>query len=232
MIEIQPSLRGFALVLLTGLVLSAPARAELVLSDLVVEIPFGKNSRKDIELWNDSEERSFIEITPAEIINPGQSSEMRRETPNPEQLGLLVSPNRMILEPGQHKVIRLAVIAPPAERERVYRVTVKPVVGDISAGQSGLKVLVGYDVLVMVRPGVPAPKIFGSREGRTLVIHNEGNSSAELLNGKQCVSAGKNCSDLPGKRLYAGAEWRQSLSSDGPVEYRIKLGSQTTTIRF
>jgi len=232
MIEIRSNLRSSALVLLAGLALSAPARAELVLSDLVVEIQLGKDSRKDIELWNNSEERSFIEITPAEIINPGQSSEMRRETPNPEQLGLLVSPNRMILEPGQHKVMRLAVIAPPGERERVYRVTVKPVVGDISADQSGLKVLVGYDVLVMVRLGVPVPKIVGSREGRTLIIHNEGNSSAELLNGKQCASAGKNCSELPGKRLYAGAEWRQSLNSDGPVEYRVKLGSQTTTVRF
>lgn len=96
MIEIRSNLRGSALVLLAGLALSAPARAELVLSDLVVEIQLGKDSRKDIELWNNSEERSFIEITPAEIINPGQSSEMRRETPNPEQLGLLVSPNRMI----------------------------------------------------------------------------------------------------------------------------------------
>jgi P pilus assembly chaperone PapD len=212
--------------------LTAPAGAELVVSDLVVELQPGKNSRKDIELWNNSDERSYVEITPAEIINPGQLSEVRREFSNPEKLGLLVAPNRMILEPGQHKAIRIAAIAPPADRERVYRVTVKPVVGDISEGQSGLKILVGYDVLAMVRPANLVPKIVGSRAGRTLVVRNEGNSSVELLNGKQCVSVDKGCSALAGKRLYSGAEWRLQLTGDGPIEYSIKLGEQMSTVRF
>lgn len=212
--------------------LAAPADAELVVSDLVVVLQPGKNSRKDIELWNNSDERSYVEITPAEIINAGQSSEMRRELVDPEKLGLLVSPNRMVLEPGQHKAIRIAAIAPPADWERVYRVTVKPVVGDISDGQSGLKILVGYDVLTMVRPANPVPKIVGNREGRTLVVRNEGNSSIELLNGKQCVTADKDCSALAGKRLYSGAEWRLLLTGDGPIEYSIKLGEQISTVRF
>jgi P pilus assembly chaperone PapD len=212
--------------------LAAPAGAELVVSDLVVVLQPGKNSRKDIELWNNSDARSYIEITPAEIINPGQSSEVRQELVDPEKLGLLVSPNRMILEPGQHKAIRIAAIAPPADRERVYRVTVKPVVGDISEGQSGLKILVGYDILTMVRPANLMPKIVGSREGRTLVVRNEGNSSVELLNGKQCATAGKGCFALAGKRLYSGAEWRLPLAGDGPIEYSVKLGEQMSTVRF
>ena len=230
MIGYKSLVRAMALIWLIGA--TAPAHSELVLSDLVVELEPGKNSRKDIELWNNSDERYYVEITPAEILNPGQSSEMRREVPNPEQLGLLVSPNRMILEPGQHKVIRVAAIVSPVERERVYRVTVKPVVGDISDGQAGLKILVGYDVLTMVRPGNPAPKIVGGREGRTLVVRNEGNSSAELLNGKQCVAPGKGCTALRGKRLYSGAEWRLELPGDGPVEYSVKLGTQFSTVRF
>jgi P pilus assembly chaperone PapD len=217
---------------LAATVLSAPAGAELVLSDLVVELVPGKEIRKDIELWNDSDERSYVEISPAEIVNAGQSSETRRQIPDPEQLGLLVSPNRMILEPGQHKVIRIAAISPVVERERVYRVTVKPVVGDVSEGQSGLKLLVGYDVLAIVRPTNPTPKIVGNREGRTLVIRNEGNSSAELLNGKQCVTAGERCSALPGKRLYSGAQWRLQLQGDGPIEYSVKLGEKLSTVRF
>jgi P pilus assembly chaperone PapD len=197
-----------------------------------VELEPGKNSRKDIELWNNSGERYFVEITPAEILSPGLPSERRREVPNPEQLGLLVSPNRMILEPGQHKVIRVAAIVSPVERERVYRVTVKPVVGDIADGQAGLKILVGYDVLTLVRPSNPIPKIIGEREGRSLIIRNEGNSSAELLNGKQCATPGKSCTPLRGKRLYPGAEWRLELPGDGPVEFSVKLGAQNSSVRF
>jgi P pilus assembly chaperone PapD len=154
------------------------------------------------------------------------------QEPDPERLGLLVSPNRLILEPGQHKVVRIAAITAPATSERIYRVTVKPVVGELSGEQSGLKVLVGYDVLAIIRPENPVPRISGNRNGRTLIIRNDGNSSAELMNGKQCQHAETNCAKLPGKRLYAGAEWRQTLSSDGPVEYSIKLGSRLTTIRF
>lgn len=212
--------------------LSTPAYAELVLSDLVVELVQGKSIRKDIELWNDSNERSYVEISPAEIVNAGQPSESRRQLSDPEQLGLLVSPNRMILEPGQHKIIRIAAISPAVERDRVYRVTVKPVVGDFSEGQSGLKLLVGYDVLAIVRPSKPMPKIVGSRDGQTLIVRNEGNSSAELLSGKQCAKAGASCSALPGKRLYSGAEWRVQLPGDGPIEFSVKYGEQLSTVRF
>jgi P pilus assembly chaperone PapD len=224
--------RNAALAALAAMSTFAPAHAELVLSDLVVELLPGKESRKDIELWNDSDERSYVEISPAEIVNAGQPSESRRVLPDPEQLGLLVSPNRMILEPGQHKIIRIAAIAPSADRERIYRITVKPVVGDISAEQSGLKVLVGYDVLTMVRPANPAPRIVGSRDGNNLVVRNEGNASTELLNGKQCEAPGKACSELPGKRLYAGAEWRLPLERSGPIEYSVKLGQKLSTVRF
>jgi hypothetical protein len=84
----------------------------------------------------------------------------------------------------------------------------------------------------MVRPANPVPKIVGSREGRTLVVRNEGNSSAELLNGKQCVTVDKGCSALVGKRLYSGAEWKLQLTGDGPIEYSVKLGAQMSTVRF
>lgn len=212
--------------------LASPADCEIVLSDLIVELQPGQIIRKDIELWNNSNERTFVEIAPAEITSPGRPEETRVSEPNPERLGLLVSPNRLILEPGQHKVIRIAAIARMGEAERVYRVTVKPVVGEVRGEHSGLKLLVGYDVLVLVRPTNPAPKITGVREGRVLIVRNEGNSSAELLEGKQCASVSRVCEALPGKRIYAGAEWRQTLGSDGPVEYRIKYGRVMSTQRF
>lgn len=209
----------------------APAHGELVLSNLIVELQAGRNSRSDIEIWNNSDERSYVTIAPAEIVDPGRPTEFRREEADPERLGLLVSPSRMILEPGQHKVIRIATISPLAERERVYRVTVKPVIGEISSDQSGLKVLVGYDVLTIVRPGEPLQKVVGRRENGSLIVRNEGNISVELQEGRQC-DAQRECTNLPGKRLYAGAEWRQQLPGSGPVEYSIKYGRQIVPTRF
>lgn len=209
----------------------APARAELIVSDLVVELGADLQPRRDIEVWNNSDERSYVEITPVEVLGAGLAEERRVREPDPEKLGLLVSPNRMILEPRQRKLVRIAVIVDPPERERVYRITIKPVVGEVSGDHSGLKVLVGYDVLALLRPANPQPRISGKREGRMLTVRNDGNASAELMNGRQCDSAEK-CADLPGKRLYAGASFTQELPGDGPVEYVMKGSGEPRPVRF
>jgi P pilus assembly chaperone PapD len=115
----------------------------------------------------------------------------------------------------------MARIGPDTDRERVYRVTVKPVVGELAAEDSGLKVLVGYDVLVLLRPRDSRPALAASRSGATLTFKNDGNASLELVDGKQCEASTRRCIELPGKRLYSGAEWSQPLKSDSPVEYTI-----------
>jgi P pilus assembly chaperone PapD len=201
---------------------AAPARAELVLSELIVDLQPGKQVRDDIEVWNDSPERAFIAVEPREIVDPGTASQSARQDPDPERLGILVSPARMILEAGQRKLVRVAALSADTGREHVYRVTIKPVVGAIEANDTGLKLLVGYDVLVLVRPSQPLAEVAGLRTGRKLTFRNSGNVSVELVDGRQCEKASERCSDLPGKRLYPGASWTVELGSDGPATYTLK----------
>ncbi|QIK79724.1 fimbria/pilus periplasmic chaperone [Sphingomonas piscis] len=214
--------RLFFSALLSSVLTPSTARAEIVVSQLVVELQPGKVARQDVEIWNNDKDRAYVAIEPHRIVDAGQPTERRVEDPDPEKLGLLVSPARMVLEPGQHKLLRFADIVPPSDRERVYRVTIKPVVGDITANQSGLKVLIGYDALVMVRPAVAIEKVTAERSGPRINWRNEGNVSAELSEGRQCSSAGQGCVDLPGKRLYPGASWSVELKNDGPVEYVVR----------
>jgi len=198
-----------------------PAHAELVLSQLVVDIGAESRQRDDVEIWNNSDERTYVAIDPSEILNAGRSNQARHQEADPEKRGLLVSPTRMILEPGQRKNVRIARIGADTDRERVYRVTVKPVVGELASEDSGLKVLVGYDVLVLVRPRSSNPALAASRSGGSLNFRNDGNASLELVDGKQCDASTRRCIELPGKRLYSGAEWSQPLRSNSPVEYTI-----------
>lgn len=200
----------------------SPARAELVLSQLVVELDPAGGSREDIELLNADSERAYVVIEPAEIIGAGLPSESRKRERDPEKLGLLVSPVRAILEPGAHKIVRIAAIAPPSHQERVYRVTVKPVAGSVAAESSGLKLLVGYDVLVLVRPLRPTDNLIARRSGDALIIRNGGNASVELMSGKQCEAAGRQCRTLPGRRLYPGAEWSIPNAGEGQVEFAVR----------
>jgi P pilus assembly chaperone PapD len=206
-----------------GLIAGAsPARADLVLSELIVDLQPGKLTRDDLEVWNNSPDRAFVAVEPREIVNPALPSQTARQDPDPEKLGILVTPARIILEPGQRRLIRIADVAASPDREHVYRVTVKPVVGGITSSESGLKILVGYDVLVLVRPAQALTNVVAMRKGRTLTFDNKGNVSVEVIDGRQCGPDRKTCSALPGKRLYAGASWTVDLLSDGPAEYTLK----------
>jgi len=207
------------------------ARAELVLSQLVVELAPGDRARADVEVWNHGNERAFVAIDPREIITPGSRTESSRTDPDPEKLGLLVSPARMILEPGQRKLLRIASIA-TTDRERVYRVTVKPVVGQLSAPSSGLKLLVGYDVLVLVRPAEPQPHVSGLRAGDKLTLRNDGNVSVELVDGRVCDSSMSVCKELAGGRLYAGAEKTIDVTAGQRAEYKLKVGAKLAPVQF
>ena len=212
--------------------LAQPANAGIAVSQMVVDVRPGESRAADIEIFNDSAERSYIWIEPREIINPGTAAERAAMSPDPEKLGLLVSPSRLILEPRQRRRLRIAVLGPPGGRERVYRVTVKPVAGEVSGPDSGLKLLVGYDLLVLVRPNHVRPAISASRSGGSLVIANGGNSSVELTEGTQGVEGGRACRPLPGKRLYAGASWSQPLQGAGPAEYRVRTAEGWTSMKF
>lgn len=208
---------------LVAALLAAPAaRAELVLSELIVDLQPDKQIREDVEVWNNSPERAFVSVDPREILDASLPSQTVRRDPDPEKLGLLVSPSRMILEPGQRKLVRFATVTTDTRKEHVYRVTIKPAVGGIQSNDSGLKVVVGYDVLVLVRPTQPIANVVARRDGRKLVFTNSGNVSVEVIDGFQCDNGRDQCTELPGKRLYPGSTFTVELHSDRPAEYVLK----------
>jgi P pilus assembly chaperone PapD len=200
------------------------AQAEMVLSQVIVDLMPGKPLRDDIEVWNDSRERMYVAADPFEIRNPGTPQEQRVPAADPEQSGLLVAPQRLVLEPGERRLVRIAATGERPGADRIYRVSIKPVAGAVTADRSALKVLVGYDTLVLVRPAQFTGDVTGQRTGKTLTLTNAGNTSQELFDGRQCDASGKDCRDLPAKRLYAGATWSQPMPFDTPVSYKASIG--------
>ena len=224
---------GLALgLLLLALCAADPASAELAVSQLIVEFKSDAPRTADIDVANNGEERSYVVVEPKEIVHPGMPGEERLAMPDPSKLGLLTSPARFILEPGQRRTLRIAAIAAAADEERVYRVTVKPVTGKVAGDESGLKLLIGYDLLVLVRPAIIRTAVRPDRVGGKLTLTNSGNASVELTEGKQCDVSGKNCQPLPAKRLYVGASWTQQLPLEASGEYRVKAANGWSTIKF
>ena len=207
------------------------AQAQIALNKIILDFS-GNDTRQDVEVVNNGEETAFVVVEPARIESPGTSAEQRITSRDPDELGLLVTPNRLVLEPGERKLVRLAVIDPATSVDRIYRVTVKPVLGEVSATETALKLLVGYDLLVMVRPTNAVPDVSFERSGRSVVVTNNGNTNALLSEGRQCGNGGENCVELPSKRLYAGGRWELQLEGDEPAEYYVDGGSGVTVSQF
>lgn len=212
--------------------IQSPAQAEMVLSQVIVDMQPGKASYQDIEVWNAGDERMYVSVEPFEIRQPGLPGESRVASPDPSVSGLLVTPQRLVLEPDQRRLVRVSAIAPPSAVDRVYRLTIKPVSGPVTSDVTALKVYVGYDVLVLRRPQTITGDIAATRVGRQLTLRNVSNTAQEVFEGKQCDSAGANCKALPANRLYSQAELRQELPYDTPVEYRISTGNGSVVKRF
>ena len=221
---------AFALGLLLGP--GTAVRADMVLSQVIVDLLPGKAPREDIEIWNDGDERMYVLAEPFEIRNPGLPTEERVPVAQAEGASLLVSPLRLVLEPGERRMIRIAAIGGRAESDRVYRVTIRPVAGTIESEQSALKVFVGYDTLVLVRPEHVTGDVLAQRSGRMLTLRNAGNTAQELFDGRQCDASGGDCRDLPAKRLYPGASWEVELPFDTAVSYKASIGPTVRARQF
>lgn len=180
--------------------------AQLAAHPAILDLAPDKLQRDDIELENKSAERMYVVVEPARIENPGTPQEQRVSPTDPEQLGLLASPPKLILEPGEHRFVRFAALAPPGDTDRIFRVVIKPVTGPVTAAETGLKVMVGYDALVIQRPAKPTVTLRWVDQGDKLTITNTGNTNTQLIDGKACPP-GKDanaCLPLLSQRLYAG----------------------------
>ena len=226
---LRPLLMAAALI-----VASAPdAGATLQVDRIEVELLAANGYRGDVAVTNDSgDETAYVEVLVFEVLRAGTAEEQRVEHRSPEEAGFLAAPRQLVLSPGQTKLVRLVSVDPPATEDRIFRVQIRPVVGDLTGQGMVVKVVLGYDMLVIVRPDGGAPEIVGERQGRRLVLRNRGNSTGYLLDGKSCDAGGSTCTELPGKRMYPGNELAVELPHDGPVTYRLGIGLKVSELSF
>lgn len=213
---------------LFGLFVCGLTHANMELSNVIVHFEAGDASRQDVEVYNTGSEPLYVEITPSVVLSPGDEQEDRSPIVDPRQAGLLVTPNKLIVPPSSSKVVRLVKLGNTVH-ERVYRIAARPVVGGVDAQHSGLKILIGYEILAIVYPNNTKSNLEVSRQGRTLTVRNTGNANVLMREGYQCEAPGQDleqCTPLPGKRVYPGNEWVQQLPHDMPVTYYQSVGTR------
>jgi P pilus assembly chaperone PapD len=228
----QPAVRlpkGLALIAACLAALHAPAAsAAIALNKVIVDLTPAMPPRDDIEVTNTGDERQYVVAEPAIIQSPGKPNESRIEGADPTVTGLLVTPQKLVLEPHESKLVRVALLAPRDQKERVFRLTIKPVAGSVQSEETSLKVFVGYDVLIIARPTTIAGDVTATRAAGTITFHNGSNASVEMADGRQCDAGQGNCTPLPSARLYAGADMSMPIRPGARVEFRVH-GARTAT---
>ncbi len=208
-----------------------PASATMVVSNSIIHFGPDQPNREDVEIENPTSEPMYIKVAPSIVRNPGTDAEQREMITNPKEAGLLVSPNKLVIPPGGRKLVRFVNLRPQATEEMVYRVAITPVVNEVKANATGVKILIGYEVLVLTQPVNAQPELVAERAGNTLTFRNDGNTNVLLREGYQCpieTEDKEQCEPLSGKRIYPGNQWSVDLPLDRPAEYYLAVGRKNS----
>ncbi len=233
---------------------SNPAVAGMSLSQAIIHFEEGGERSRDIEVFNQGQETLYIRVIPSIIHEPGTAQEKREKYRDPREAGLLVSPQRLVIAPGGRKRIRFVRLDKPlpsknnqeqnenvpaiTAKDRVFRVLVKPEVGEVKSSETAVKIVVAYEVLVLSQPNQAKVDLKGTLNGKILQITNHGNTNVLLLEGHQCPKGQSRqdemnqCVKLGGKRIYAGNQWQVEVPYLTPVSFQISKGLENSIKTF
>lgn len=190
--------------LIVLLLLVQPAEAAMTLDKIIVYLTDAPNSRDDILISNPDEAPLYLVTEIYRVDNPGLENEARVRVTDPKEFRILVNPAKAVLAPGTRKRFRIMSLDTKLDQERVYRVTFKPVVGEIKSDKPAVKILVAYQALVFVQPENGSYDFRLERGDNTLKLTNTGNVNAQANGMEVCVSE-VSCKPLEfSERVYPG----------------------------
>lgn len=214
------------------LFLSQQALAAMSLDKIIVYLDDSPNARDDIVVVNPDKETLYLQTEIYRVDNPGLPDEKRVRVIDPKDFKLLVSPSKAVLAPGEQKRFRIMSLERNLAKEKVYRVTFKPVVGEIEADRTALKILVAYQALIFVQPAKGSYKLAVEKQESNWVLKNSGNINVEIAEMQHCLSE-VDCRPLTLKgRLYAGTTLPIEENIEGGNLVLLARGRETERVQL
>ncbi len=206
------------------------AHAQLSVNRSVIEFT-ASTKVQDIEILNPGDFKLYLDMKVARIENPELETPTRVELEDARTADVIVSPAQLLLQPGQRKRVRIIMRKPAKHKDQVYRLAIKPYTGKLEVDTAGgdkkssaIKVLVGYDLLLLSRPVDADPTVNVARNNETIVFENKGNTNVLLRRIEQCNSDKSECIEIQPNRLYAGEVYKVKLPKSGSAsQYPIHV---------
>ena len=164
-----------------------------------------------------------------ELSEAGSPREAEVETKD-----ILVSPMFFSLEPGSDRQVRIVSMGGTSDREVAYRLRLAPQHGEfdpkatfsVGGDSSRLNVVTALAVLILQAPTETTGELVSTRVDGDVILRNESNRSVALSDVKVCPTVSRgDCTELLGKRLFPGGEWRLTLPPQGRIEFLQRRGS-------
>lgn len=242
--RINPNTMGYSFAISLILLLAPSVHAGVMLNRAIVIFDDSDQARQDVIVSNDSDsDRLFVSVTPFLVMNPGTEERELAPLSIDEDAGLLVTPNKLLIEPSGSAIVRMLNMAEPDINEVYYRINFTPIQKpieferqegeELEQSQMLVSIALAYQALVIVPPLEPKALPRFTRTGKTVVFTNPGNSFYLLRDGVQCSPDDPDdCVDLTSKRVYPGNEYVVELPFDGPAQYvaRVFDGSKVISV--
>jgi P pilus assembly chaperone PapD len=184
------------------------------------------NRYQDIQVHNIGSDTAYVQVSVARIDQPGLPTQtLVQLNDNPYQVGLIVTPSKVVIPVGQTRIVRVLYVGEPPTSDIVYHLKIAPVSGQLIALYSGtnklnagVQLIVAYGVSVYARPLKLNPQVVAQRDGKDLTLSNTGNTSVLITLCKQC--SGTTCQAVPDllQRLFPGNIVHLNLPKDAPIQ--------------
>ncbi len=221
-------LNGFKKITIVLLILASSIASVFGSSILVYPMTMDltlQNRYQDVQIQNTGNDTAYVAISIYRVNNPGmQSQSFTALNDNPYQVGLIVTPNKMIIPEGQMRIARILYIGSPISSDAIYEVKFTPVSGQLIAVgnnqgiNAGVELIIAYGASVIVRPANLQPNVIGTRQGTNLILNNTGNTTVLIGNCQQCN--GSHCQKVINLnlRLYPNNTGHFALPQALPVQ--------------
>jgi P pilus assembly chaperone PapD len=205
--------------------------AQISVSNVLVSFKGSDRPVQNVSVLNSANTPLYVTVTIEKVIEPGVEN-----SPSESTDSLLVSPRRFSVPAKGNRTVRLLLKTRHPEKEELYRVLFSPEergfrqddrADDAQNTGTVLRVLTGMGILVFVEPPGGDVELSWQRVGGQLIVSNSGSVHARLLNGKACPGEldGKECIELPTRRVYGGKQLLVDVPSGYTVYYTFRRGT-------
>lgn len=204
------------------LIISLSARANLHVGTKYLKLD--QKPVDFIELWNSSEQMMYIQVDAFKYMvdDEGKVTEYRNR--NPKKLGLLYTPNKIVIKPGKKKRLRVTAFNKNLGNQHeyyklTYNILNKPheeLAKDDAAVSASVRIGILYETLIDVgrAPLNYSTKIKVKDDGESIKITNTGNALMSIGPFYQCKDLNQCKQQFLYSSLIPGQSFKYKLKKD------------------